>query len=47
MEIVYQADEECFKFMDQQVKELHMEMSQGFITSVYRALTRREQMQDK
>ena len=39
MEIVYQADDEYFEFLDQQVKELHMERSQGFITSVYRALT--------
>ena len=39
MEMVYWADDEYFEFLDQQVKELHMERSQGFITSVYRALT--------
>ena len=39
MEMVYQADDDYFEFLDQQVKELHMERSQGFITSVYRALT--------
>ena len=50
MEMVYQADDEYFEFLDQQVKELHMERSQGFITSVYRALmgsrhkTRRKQV---
>ena len=27
MEVVYQADDEYFKFLDQQVKELHMERS--------------------
>ena len=39
MEMVYQADDRYFKFLDQQVKKLHMERSQGLITSVYRALT--------
>ena len=39
MEKVYQTDDEYFEFLDQQVKELYMERSQGFITSVYRALT--------
>ena len=39
MEMVYQADNWYFKFLDQQVKELHMERSQGFIISVFRALT--------
>ena len=34
MEMVYQADDWYFKFLDQQVKQLHMERSQGFITSV-------------
>ena len=38
MQMVYWADNEYFKFLDQQVKEFHMERSQGFITSVYRAL---------
>ena len=37
-EMDYQADDEYFEFLDQHVKELHMERSQGFITSVYRAL---------
>ena len=39
MEMVYKIDYEYFEFLDQQVKELYMERSQGFITSVYRALT--------
>ena len=39
MEMVYQADDEYFDFLNQQVKELHMERSQGFITSVFQALT--------
>ena len=38
MEMVYWADDEYFEFLDQQVKELHMERSQGFITSMFRAL---------
>ena len=29
MEMVYQADDEYFEFLNQQVKELHMERSQG------------------
>ena len=33
------ADDEYFEFLDQQVKEPHMEKSQGFITSVFRAPT--------
>ena len=41
MEMVYQADNQYFKFLDQQVKELHTERSQGFIASVFRALTGR------
>ena len=39
MEMVYWADDEYCKFLNQQVKELHMERSQGFITSRFRALT--------
>ena len=34
MEMVYQPDDEYFDFLDQQVKELHMEKCQGFITSM-------------
>ena len=50
MEMIYQADNWYFEFLEQQVKELHMERSQGFITSVFRALmgsrckTRRKQV---
>ena len=49
MEMVYLADN-YFEFLDQQVKGLHKERSQGFITSVYSALmgsrhkTRRRQV---
>ena len=39
MEMVYQANNQYFKFLNQQVKELHMERSQVFITSIFRALT--------
>ena len=39
MEMVYQADDWYFEFLNQQVKELHMERSQGLITSIFRALT--------
>ena len=39
MEIVYLADDWYFEFLNQQVKELHMERSQGFITCIFRALT--------
>ena len=39
METVYWADEEFYGFLDQQGKDLHMERSQGFITSMFRALT--------
>ena len=39
MEMVYWADDKYFKFLNQQVKVLHMERSQGFITSMFRALT--------
>ena len=39
MEMVYHANDQYFKFLNQQVKELHMERSQGFIKSVFRALT--------
>ena len=39
MEMVYQANDQYFKFLNQQVKELYMERSQGFITSIFRALT--------
>ena len=41
MEMVYQADDQYFEFLNQKVKELHMERSQGLITSVFRALTGR------
>ena len=50
MEMVYQADDEYFEFLNQWVKELHMESSQGFITSTFRTLagsrckTRRRQV---
>ena len=37
MEMVYQPDDWYFKFLDQQVKELHMERNQEFIMSVHRA----------
>ena len=39
MEIVYQADDQYFEFLNQQVKELHVERSQGFIISIFRAIT--------
>ena len=39
MKMVYQANHQSFEFLDQQVKELYMERSQGFITSTFRALT--------
>ena len=39
MEMVYQADIWYFEFLDQKVKELHIERSQGFIASIVRALT--------
>ena len=39
MQMVYQADDRSFEFLNQQVKELHRERSQGFITSIFRALT--------
>ena len=39
MEMVYQADDKYFEFLDLQVKELHMERCQGLITSVLMALT--------
>ena len=38
MEMIYWTDDKYFKFLNQWVKELHMERSQGFITSVFRAL---------
>ena len=41
MEMVYQASDWYCEFLDQQVKELHMERRQGFITSLFRALTGR------
>ena len=50
MEMVYQADDWYSKFLNQQAKELHMERSQGFITSIFRVLigsrykTRRKQV---
>ena len=37
-EMVYWADDKYIKFLDQQLKELSMERSQGFITNVYRDL---------
>ena len=39
IEMVYQADDKYLKFLDQQIKELHMEKRQGFITSMFRVLT--------
>ena len=39
VEMVYQANDWYFEFLNQQVKELHMARSQGFITMVFRALT--------
>ena len=39
MEMVYQADDKYFEYLNQQVKELHVERSQRFITSMFRALT--------
>ena len=39
MEMVYWADDKYFEFLNQQVKEIHMVGSQGFITSMFRALT--------
>ena len=39
MEMVYHANDWYFKFLDQQVKELRIERSQGFITSMFTALT--------
>ena len=39
MEMVYQADAQYFEFLNQQVKQLHVERSHGFIKSVFRALT--------
>ena len=39
MEMVYHANNQYFEFLNQQVKELHMEKSQGFIKSIFRAIT--------
>ena len=39
MDMVYQANDWYFEFLNQQVKELYMERSQGFITSIFRVLT--------
>ena len=39
VEVVYQADDEYLEFLNQQVKELHMDRSQEFFTSMFRALT--------
>ena len=39
MEMVYWTDDEYTEFLDQQVKEHHMERSQKFIMSMYMALT--------
>ena len=39
MEMVGHADDQYSKVIDQKVKELHMERSQGFIRSVFRTLT--------
>ena len=50
METVYQADNQCFEFFKGQVRELQVDKSQGFITSVFQALkvirhkTRRRQV---
>ena len=38
MKMVYEANDWYFKLLHQQVKELHMERSQGFITSIFWAL---------
>ena len=38
MEMVYQANDQYIKFLNQQEKVLHMESSQGFITSIFQAL---------
>ena len=39
MEMVYQASSQYFEFLNQQVKKLHMERSQGFSTNIFGALT--------
>ena len=47
MEMVYWADNEYYGFLNQQAKELHIERSQGFITSMFRGSrhkTRRKQV---
>ena len=37
MEMVYHADNQYFEFLDQWLKELHMERTEEFIESVFRA----------
>ena len=50
MESVYQADDQYFKFFENQVRELHAERSQGIFASVFKTLigrrhkTRRRQV---
>ena len=39
METVYQVGGQCFEFFEGQVRELQVEKSQGFITSIFWALT--------
>ena len=39
MEMVYHANNQYFEFLNQQVKKLDMERSQGFIKSILRAIT--------
>ena len=38
MATVFQVDNECFEFLEEQVRELQVEKSQGFISSVFRFL---------
>ena len=39
METVFQAEDECFEFLEEQVRELQVDKSQGFISSIFRVLT--------
>ena len=38
METIFQADDQFFKFFEEQVKELQVERSQSIIKSIFRAL---------
>ena len=38
---IYQGDDQYFEFLKNQVREMHMERSQGIYGSVFRALTGR------